>query len=225
MRILLIEDDARTARALERGLKEEGYVVDVAASGEDGEQLVHANSYRIIILDWYLPGKEGVAVCRDLRRDGVTVPILMLTARDALADRVVGLDTGVDDYLTKPFAFAELLARLRALLRRSEQGRPLVLTVDNLRMDPATHRVTRAGHPIDLTVKEYQILELLMRRAGEVVARTQIEEEIWGQVSDVSSNAVDVHISHLRRKIDPPASRHLLHTVRGRGYFVDPGPR
>jgi DNA-binding response OmpR family regulator len=220
MRLLLIEDDTRTARALGRGLREEGYVVDIAASGEEGAYLVSVNDYRAIVLDWYLPGKDGLTVCRDLRRSGVLTPILMLTARDALADRIAGLDSGVDDYLTKPFAFAELLARLRAVLRRSDFARPVVLTAGDLRMDPVTHRVTRAGAPIELTVKEYQILEVLMRRPGEVILRTQIEEEIWGQVSDVSSNAVDVHISHLRGKIDAGHATRLLCTVRGRGYYV-----
>lgn len=212
----------RTAGAIGRGLREEGYLVDIAGSGEEGELLVHVNDYRVIILDWYLPGKNGLTVCRDLRHSGVATPILMLTARDALADRVAGLDSGVDDYLTKPFAFAELLARLRALLRRADIARPLVLTVGDLRMDPATHRVTRANAPIELTIKEYQILELLMRRPGEVVLRAELEEEVWGQVSEVSSNAVDVHISHLRRKIDMPHARRLLRTVRGRGYYIDP---
>jgi two-component system, OmpR family, response regulator len=220
MRLLLIEDDTRTARALSRGLREEAYVVDVAGSGEEGEYLLSVNNYRAIVLDWYLPGKDGLTVCRDLRRRGVTTPVLMLTARDALADRVTGLDTGVDDYLTKPFAFAELLARLRAVLRRSDLVRPVVLVAGDLRMDPVTHRVTRAGVPIELTVKEYQILEVLMRRPGEVILRTQIEEEIWGQVTEVSSNAVDVHISHLRGKIDAGQATRLLGTVRGRGYYV-----
>jgi DNA-binding response OmpR family regulator len=220
MRLLLIEDDTRTARALSRGLREEAYVVDVAGSGEEGEYLLSVNNYRAIVLDWYLPGKDGLTVCRDLRRRGVTTPVLMLTARDALADRVTGLDTGVDDYLTKPFAFAELLARLRAVLRRSDLVRPVVLVAGDLRMDPVTHRVTRAGVPIELTVKEYQILEVLMRRPGEVILRTQIEEEIWGQVTEVSSNAVDVHISHLRGKIDMGQPTRLLGTVRGRGYYV-----
>jgi DNA-binding response OmpR family regulator len=160
MRLLLVEDDKRTARALGRGLREEGYVVDVAGSGEEGEYLLSVNDYRAILLDWYLPGKDGLTVCRDLRRRGVTTPVLMLTARDALADRVAGLDTGVDDYLTKPFAFAELLARLRAVLRRSDLARPVVLVAGDLRMDPVTHRVTRGGVPIELTVKEYQILEV-----------------------------------------------------------------
>jgi DNA-binding response OmpR family regulator len=220
MRLLLIEDDTRTARALARGLREEGYVVDVAGSGEEGEELLSVNDYQAVVLDWYLPGKDGLTVCRDLRRSGVTTPVLMLTARDALADRVAGLDTGVDDYLTKPFAFAELLARLRAVLRRSDLARPLVLVAGDLRMDPVTHRVTRAGVPIELTVKEYQILEVLMRHPGEVILRTQIEEKIWGQVTEVSSNAVDVHISHLRGKIDAGQPTRLLGTVRGRGYYV-----
>jgi DNA-binding response OmpR family regulator len=220
VRLLLIEDDMRTARALGRGLREEGYVVDIAGSGEEGEYLLSVNDYRAIVLDWYLPGKDGLTVCRDLRRSGATTPVLMLTARDALADRLAGLDTGVDDYLTKPFAFAELLARLRAVLRRSDLTRPVVLVAGDLRMDPITHRVTRAGVPIELTVKEYQILEVLMRRPGEVILRTQIEEEIWGQVIEVSSNAVDVHISHLRRKIDAGQPTRLLGTVRGRGYYV-----
>jgi DNA-binding response OmpR family regulator len=220
MKLLLVEDDARTARAIARGLREEGYLVDVAASGENGEELAHANDYRVMIVDWYLPAKDGLAMCRDLRQRGVKTPILMLTARDALADRVAALDTGVDDYLIKPFAFAELLARLRALLRRSDFSRSTVLSVGDLRMNPVTHRVTRGGVAIQLTVKEYQILELLMRRPGEVVLRSQLEEELWGEVSDVGSNAVDVHVSHLRRKVDVPGASRLLHTVRGRGFYV-----
>jgi DNA-binding response OmpR family regulator len=220
MRILLVEDDARTAGALQRGLKEEGYVVDVASSGEEGEELADVNTYHVIILDWYLPGKDGLAICRDLRRAGVTVPILMLTARDALADRVAGLDTGVDDYMTKPFAFAELLARVRALLRRGAAPRPSVLLLEDLRLDPAAHRVSRGDRPVQLTIKEYQILELLMRRCGEVVRRAELEEALWAPATDVTSNAVDVHISHLRRKIDPPDRPRLLHTIRGRGYLL-----
>jgi DNA-binding response OmpR family regulator len=220
MKILLIEDDARTAAALERGLREEGYVVEVAASGEEGEELAHVNTYHVIILDWYLPAKDGLAVCRDLRRAGMAAPILMLTARDALADRVAGLDTGVDDYLTKPFAFAELLARLRALLRRGAVSRASVLLLEDLRLDPALHRVSRGHRPIELTVKEYQILELLMRRPGEVIRRAEIEEALWADATEVTRNAVDVHISHLRRKVDPPGRPRLLHTVRGRGYLL-----
>jgi DNA-binding response OmpR family regulator len=222
MRVLLIEDDQRTANALGRGLREEGYVVDVARSGEDGEDLASANDYGVIVLDWYLPGKDGLAVCRALRASGATTPILMLTARDALADRVAGLDTGVDDYLTKPFAFEEILARLRALLRRSEMARPPVLSVLDLRLDPASHQVTRGGAPIELTTKEYQILEALMRKSGQVVTRTGLEEQVWGGEADLTTNAVDVHISHLRRKIDHGHAVPILHTVRGRGYVLGP---
>lgn len=223
MKLLLVEDDVRTARAIARGLREEGYVVDVAASAEDAEPLANTGEHRVLIVDWYLPSKDGLAMCRDLRRQGIMAPILMLTARDALADRVAALDTGVDDYLIKPFAFAELLARLRALLRRSDVSRPVVMSVDDLSLDPIRHRVTRNGVPISLTVKEYQILELLMRRPGEVVPRSQIEHELWGQVSDVTSNALDAHVSHLRRKIDPPGARRLLHTARGRGFSIGSG--
>ena len=225
MKLLLVEDDARTARAIARGLHEEGYVVDVAASGEDGEQLVHTGEYRVLIVDWYLPEKDGLAMCRELRQRGLMIPILMLTARDALADRVAALDTGVDDYLVKPFAFAELLARLRALLRRSDFSRPTLLSVDDLCMDPVRHRVTRNGVPVPLTLKEYQILEVLMRRPGEVVLRAQIEQELWGEANDLTSNAVDVHVSHLRRKVDVPGRSRLLHTVRGRGFYVGTNTR
>ena len=223
MKLLLVEDDARTARAIARGLREEGYLVDVAISAEDAEQLASAGGHRVLIVDWYLPAKDGLTMCRDLRRQGVTVPILMLTARDALADRVAALDTGVDDYLIKPFAFAELLARLRALLRRSDVSRHMLIAVADLCIDPVRHRVTRNGVPVPLTLKEYQILEVLMRHPGEVVLRSQIEQELWGEVSEVTSNAVDVHVSHLRRKVDPPGARRLLHTARGRGFYIEVG--
>src|SRR5262245_33895984 len=162
MRLLLVEDDKKAARVLTRGLQEEGFVVDVAHSGDVGQELAAANRYDALVLDWLLPRKDGLAVCRDLRGRGVLTPILMLTARDALADRVAGLDTGADDYLTKPFAFEELLARLRALLRRADQRRPPVLRVGDLALDCVGHRVTRAGVEIGLTPKEYAILELLM---------------------------------------------------------------
>jgi DNA-binding response OmpR family regulator len=223
VKLLLVEDDLRTARAIARGLREEGYVVDVATSAEDAEPLANAGEHRLLIVDWYLPSKDGLAMCRDLRRQGITVPILMLTARDALADRVAALDTGVDDYLIKPFAFAELLARLRALLRRSDLSRPVLMSVEDLCVDPVRHRVTRDGVPITLTLKEYQILEVLIRRPGEVVLRSQIEQELWGEVSEVTSNALDVHVSHLRRKVDPPGAKRLLHTARGRGFYIGSG--
>ncbi len=220
MKILLIEDDPRTARALGRGLREEGYAVEIAPSGEEAEDLTAVNDYAVIVLDWYLPGKDGLTVCRDLRARGKTTPILMLTARDALADRVAGLDTGADDYLTKPFAFEELLARLRALLRRSELARPPVLHAGDLALDPATHRVTRAGVAVDLTTKEYLILEVLMRHAGRVVSRAQIEEQVWGDTRDFATNAIDVHLSHLRRKIGHDRCGPVLRTLRGRGYSI-----
>jgi DNA-binding response OmpR family regulator len=223
VKLLLVEDDARTAQAIARGLREEGYVVDISTSAEDAEALATGGDHRLLIVDWYLPAKDGLAMCRDLRRQGVMVPILMLTARDALADRVAALDTGVDDYVTKPFAFAELLARLRALLRRSDLSRPVVLSVEDLCIDPVRHRVTRNGVAVPLTLKEYQILEVLMRHPGEVVLRSQIEQELWGEVSEVTSNALDAHVSHLRRKVDPPGTKRLLHTARGRGFYLGSG--
>src|SRR5262245_54279155 len=170
MRLLLVEDDKKAARVLTRGLGEEGFVVDVAHSGDVGEEMARVNRYDVIVLDWRLPRKDGLAVCRDLRRRDILTPILILTARDSLPDRVSGLDSGADDYLTKPFAFEELLARLRALLRRSELTRPPVLKVGDLVLDPVTHRVTRSGQEIALTPKEFAILETLMRHAGEVVS-------------------------------------------------------
>src|SRR5437667_188954 len=166
MRILLIEDDRKAARLLAKGLLEEGFVVDVAPTGEDGEERATVNDYDVIVLDWLLPGKDGLAVCRALRASGNSIPILMLTARDSVTDRVSGLRTGADDYLTKPFAFAELLARVRALLRRSRVAQPSVLRVADLTLDPATRRVTRAGVPVTLTPREHAILEVLMRASG-----------------------------------------------------------
>jgi DNA-binding response OmpR family regulator len=220
MRILLVEDDRKAARLLSKGLQEEGFIVDVAHSGEDADETADVKSYDAIVLDWLLPGKDGITVCRELRARGVSTPILMLTARDALDDRVKGLNTGADDYLTKPFAFAELLARLHALLRRSDLSRPVVLTVADLTLDPLSHRVTRSGAPISLTPKEYAILEQLMRHAGEVVTRSRLGEGVWEDEHDSLTNLVDVHVSHLRRKIDREGGPALIHTVRGRGYRI-----
>ena len=180
------------------------------------------NEYDVIVLDWLLPGKDGIGVCRALRARDVSTPILMLTARDSLADRVNGLSTGADDYLTKPFAFAELLARIRALLRRSRLVRPAVLRVADLTLDPATRRVTRADVAVVLTSKEYAILEALMQSAGEIVNRTRLVEAVWDLASDVIDNLVDAHVSHLRKKIDRSGSRPLIHTVRGVGYRLGP---
>ncbi len=176
------------------------------------------NEYDLIVLDWVLPGKDGLAVCRALRAGATSTPILMLTARDSVADRVSGLSTGADDYLTKPFAFAELLARIRALLRRSRVAQPAVLRVADLTLDPATRRVTRGDGPVMLTPREYAILEALMRNAGEVVSRTRLTERVWDDASEVLDNLLDVHVSHLRNKIDHGASVPLIHTIRGVGY-------
>jgi two-component system, OmpR family, response regulator len=218
MRLLLVEDDKKAARVLARGFNEEGFVVDVAHSGEVGDELAASSRYDLIVLDWLLPRKDGLAVCRGLRGRGIRTPILMLTARDSLPDRVSGLDSGADDYLTKPFAFEELLARIRALLRRSELTRPPVLKVADLILDPVTHRVTRAAVEISLTPKEYAILETLMRHAGQVVSRTRIGESVWEDDPEDLTNLVDVHVSHLRRKIDQGDRPALIHTVRARGF-------
>jgi DNA-binding response OmpR family regulator len=225
MRILLIEDDQEAARLLAKGLREEGWVVDTAHSGESGDEMASVNTYDAIVLDWLLPDRDGIAVCRDLRSGGLQAPILMLTARDAVEDRVLGLNAGADDYLTKPFAFAELLARLHALLRRSELTRPVLLTVEDLTLDPLSHQVTRGGVPLSLTPKEYAILETLMRRAGEVVSRVHLGEHVWEADRDSLTNLVDVHVSHLRRKVDRGAMLPLIHTVWGHGYRVGPPSR
>ena len=217
MRVLVIEDDRKAAKLLTRGLQEEGFVVDVSATGEEGEAQASVSDYDVIVLDWLLPGKDGIAVCRELRAHGVSTPILMLTARDGLADRVNGLTVGADDYLTKPFAFAELLARIRALLRRSRLAQPTVIRVADLTIDPATRRVTRGGVPVALTAREYAILEVLARSGGEIVSRTRLVERVWDEASDVLDNLVDAHVSHLRKKIDRGGVP-LIHTVRGFGY-------
>ncbi len=222
MRVLLIEDDRKAAKLLAKGLQEEGFVIDVAVTGEEGEEQAALNEYDVIVLDWLLPGKDGIAVCRSLRAHDISTPILMLTARDSLTDRVNGLSTGADDYLTKPFAFAELLARVRALLRRSRLARPTVLRVADLTLDPATRRVARAGVVVALTTKEYAILEVLMQRAGEIVSRTRLVERVWDEASDVIDNLVDAHVSHLRKKVDRRGSIPLIHTVRGFGYRLGP---
>ena len=225
MRVLVIEDDQEAARLLARGLREEGWVVDVAHSGEAGDEMASVNSYDAIVLDWLLPDRDGIAICRTLREAGLHVPILLLTAKDAIEDRVRGLNAGADDYLTKPFAFAELLARLHALLRRSELTRPVLLTVADLTLDPRSHVVTRGDVPISLTPREYAILETLMRRAGEVVSRVHLGESVWENDLDSLTNLVEVHISHLRRKIDRNGMPPLIHTVRGYGYRLGPPAR
>jgi two-component system OmpR family response regulator len=218
VRVLVVEDETRMAALLKRGLEEEGYAVDLAADGDEGLFLAIENDYDLVLLDAMLPKLSGYDVCRQMRERRRWSPVLMLTARDGIADRVAGLDAGADDYLTKPFAFAELTARLRALLRRGSSERAPVLEVGDLSLDPAAHSVHRAGQPIDLTAKEFALLELLMRHAGEVLSRTRILEHVWDFAYDPSSNVVDQYIAYLRRKIDKPFDREDVETVRGAGY-------
>ncbi|HSP38662.1 MAG TPA: response regulator transcription factor [Frankiaceae bacterium] len=218
MRVLVVEDETRMAALLKRGLEEEGYAVDLAADGNEGLFLAVENDYDIVLLDAMLPGMSGYDVCRQMRERRRWSPVLMLTARDGIADRVAGLDAGADDYLTKPFAFAELTARLRALLRRGSSERAPVLEVGDLTLDPAAHAVHRAGQSVELTAKEFALLELLMRHAGEVLSRTRILEHVWDFAYDPSSNVVDQYIAYLRRKIDKPFDREDVETVRGAGY-------
>jgi two-component system OmpR family response regulator len=214
----VVEDETRMAALLKRGLEEEGYAVDLAADGDEGLYQATENDYDVVLLDAMLPGMSGYDVCRHMRERRRWSPVLMLTARDGIADRVAGLDAGADDYLTKPFAFAELTARIRALLRRGSTERAPVLEVGDLTLDPAAHSVARAGQTVDLTAKEFALLELLMRHAGEVLSRTRILEHVWDFAYDPSSNVVDQYIAYLRRKIDKPFGREDVETVRGAGY-------
>ena len=218
MRILLVEDDRKAAGLLVRGLREEGFVVDHAASLAEADEAAFVTTHDLIVLDGMLPDGDGVTLCRTLRARGQQVPVLMLTARDALSDRVDGLNAGADDYLTKPFEFEELLARLRALLRRSDMTRPPVLVADDLRLDPASLQVTRAGRPIELTPKEFALLQALMRQPGAVVPRQRLAEQIWHGDPLAIDNLIDAHMSKLRRKIDAAGGRPLIETVRGRGF-------
>src|SRR5213592_2411135 len=212
MRLLLVEDDARIARFVAKGLREQTYAVDVASTGEDALYQAAINTYDLVILDVMIPGRNGFEVCRELRRAGNSVPILMLTARDAVEDRITGLDHGADDYLTKPFEFRELLARLRALLRRSGELRPEKLAIADLVLDTGAQTAKRAGRQILLTAKEYALLEYLARNAGRVVRRAEIAEHVWDETFDPFSNLIEVYINRLRRKIDANAAKPLLHT-------------
>ena len=218
MRLLIVEDDRKAAGLLARGLREEGFVIDLAHTAEEGDLQVSAQDYDLIVLDWMLPGKDGLSLCRELRRRDIHTPILLLTAREALSDRVNGLNTGADDYLTKPFAFEELLARVHALLRRSDLTRPVVLRLADLTLDPVSHKVARGGKAVELTPREYAILELLLRHAGGVVHRSRIAERVWEADLIAIDNLIDVHVSNLRRKIDQSGMQPLIHTVRGRGF-------
>jgi two-component system OmpR family response regulator len=218
MRLLIVEDEVKMAGLLVRGLREDGYAVDVARTGEEALWMGQAVEYDAIVLDRMLPGLDGVSVCRAWRENGVWAPVLMLTARDGVEDRVAGLDAGADDYLPKPFSFAELNARLRALVRRSVPERPVVIDVGDLRLDPATRRVWRGDVEIGLSTKEFAVLETLMRRAGLVLSRTQLLEHAWDYAYENRSNVVDVYIRYLREKVDRPFDRQSIETVRGAGY-------
>jgi len=210
------------ARALRRGLEREGHAVEVAADGEDGLHIGRTSEFDVIVLDVMLPGRDGFSVCRELRGAGVWTPVLMLTARDAVDDRIRGLDAGADDYLVKPFAFGELLARLRALIRRGPSDRPPILDVGDVRLDPAAHTVARADVTVDLTTREFALLEFLMRHPGEAVSRTRILEQVWDMNYDGFSNVVDVYVGYLRKKLEEPFGRPLIRTVRGVGYSLEP---
>ena len=219
MRILIIEDEKKIADFIKRGLKEEGYAADIAADGEEGHFLATTNEYDAIILDLMLPKLDGISVCKKLRQeDKVATPLLMLTAKDRVQDKVLGLDCGADDYLTKPFAFEELLARIRALLRKSSSAVTTKLQVADLTLDLLTHKVTRATGEIILTTKEYMLLEYLMRNTGTVITRTMISEHVWDIHFDTDTNVIDVYINYLRKKIDEGRKKKLIHTIRGRGY-------
>jgi two-component system OmpR family response regulator len=218
MRVLVIEDDPKMAALIRRGLTEEGLVVDVADKGEDALWMAGSTDYDALVLDVMLPGIDGFETCRRLRADGVWAPVLLLTARDAVEDRISGLDGGADDYLTKPFSFGELMARLRALARRGGAARPAVLEVGNLRLDPATRRVTRGDADIALSQREFALLEAFMRRPGQALSRLQLLDHAWDYAYENRSNIVDVYVRYLRDKIDRPFDVTSIETLRGHGY-------
>jgi two-component system OmpR family response regulator len=220
MRVLVVEDEIKMARAIRRGLEHEGYAVDVVSEGDAAMSRITEVAYDAVILDVMLPGRDGFELCGDFRRFGLWVPVLMLTARDSVEDRIRGLDVGADDYLVKPFAFGELLARLRALIRRGVRERPAILEVGDVVLDPAAHTVTRAGQPVELSAREFALLEFLMRHPGEVLTRTQIMEHVWDYNYEGFSNVVDVYVGYLRRKLERPWGRPFIRTVRGVGYSV-----
>lgn len=225
MRILVVEDNHRLNDSLKMNLVHEGYSVDVAYDGQEGQDLAELTPYDLIILDILLPKKDGLEVCRELRRRRIPTPILLLTARDSIDDRVQGLDCGADDYLVKPFAMRELLARLRALQRRPLPYTSGQLETGDLLLDPVTHSVEREGRPIDLTPREFALLEYLMHHPNQVITREMIEQHIWNDELEYESNVIDVYVRRLRRKIDDPFATRLLTTIRGVGYRLTPPPR
>jgi len=218
VRLLVVEDEARLANALRRGLQAEGFAVDLASDGEQGLRLAREGGYDAVVLDVMLPGLSGYRVCERLRAEDNWVPVLMLSAKDGEYDQADGLDVGADDYLTKPFSFVVLVARLRALLRRAAPPRPAVLSAGDLTLDPASRQVRRGADPVPLTAREYAVLELLLRRAGQVVSKTDILRHVWDAHDDGDPNVVEVYVGYLRRKIDTPYGRRAVQTVRGAGY-------
>jgi two-component system copper resistance phosphate regulon response regulator CusR len=221
MRILVIEDERKSALNLEKGLQESGYDVDVAEEGNHGLKMARENEYDLIILDVMLPHRDGWSIISELRREGKLTPVLFLTARDTVEDRVKGLELGADDYLVKPFAFSELLARVKSVLRRTPQRQPELVKIGDLELDLFKQRAIRSGKKLDLTPKEFSLLSLLARRSGEVLSRNTIAEQVWDMTFDTDTNVVDVHVRRLRSKLDDPFDRKLIHTVRGVGYVLN----
>lgn len=223
MRVLIVEDQPKMSRLLQRGLEDDGITADVAGTGEDALWMAGSTEFDAVVLDVTLPGIDGFETCRQLRADGVWAPVLMLTARDEVEDRVAGLDSGADDYLAKPFSFAELSARLRALVRRGSVARPVTLVVDDLKLDPAARTVHRGEVEIPLSVKEFALLETFMRRPGEVLSRFTLLEHAWNYEYENRSNVVDVYVRYLRQKVDRPFNRESIETIRGAGYRLKSG--
>ena len=221
MRILIVEDEAKTAGYLKKGLSESGFVVDAVSQGDEGFQLAQTKQYDLLILDVMLPGQDGYSILAELRKKGKNVPVLFLTARDSVDDRVKGLKLGADDYLVKPFAFAELLARVQSILRRGQNLSNDKISIADLGIDTVRHKVTRAGKKIELTAKEFLLLSLLARRPGETLSRTLIAEQVWDMNFDSDTNVVDVAVRRLRSKVDDPFAKKLIHTVRGMGYVLE----
>lgn len=220
MRVLIAEDEKKIADFIKRGLKEEGYAADIAHTGPEALSLAEENPYDLLLLDVMLPGLDGLAVCSGLRASGFAAPILMLTAKDRVEDKVKGLDSGANDYLTKPFAFDELLARIRALLRAKPADHSTVLNAGDIELDLAAHKASRAGRELDLSAKEFSLLEYLLRNKDKIVTRTMIAEHVWDINFDTGTNVIDVYINYLRRKLEKSPSKKVIHTVRGKGYLL-----